>query len=187
MTFIVYGNTHRPIDKKSAMEVQESLYRTDGPIIISDDFSAYFLMSDFDGKKIPILLSLSFDYEEVEEGLISESIKNIHADFNGIDGKIQLEKYEDTEYYYNLVYNISSSNEKWKTLKVQKNNEKEVAFLKTKFNDDVKIEKNNGKEITYRVKESLGYYRVSIDFVKNVAEDEIILRVRDRGAVRVVE
>jgi len=70
---------------------------------------------------------------------------------------------------------------------VQKNNEKEVAFLKTKFNDDVKIEKNNGKEITYRVKESLGYYRVSIDFVKNVAEDEIILRVRDRGAVRVVE
>jgi len=183
----LYIGAANKIDIDMASKVEDNLYRPDGPIKISENFDGYFLMSNYDGSKIPILLSLSFDYNDIENGIISDSIKNIQANFNGIDGKIQLEKYEDTEYYYNIVFNIEPDNDEFFKIIKPKSQEYEIAFLKKKFKDDIMIKKINDVQITYEVKKSLGYYRVSIDFMKDIAKDEIIMRVRDRGTVRVVE
>ena len=180
--YLYIGTTNR-IDIDMASKVEESRYRTGGPIKISEDFDGYFLMNDYDSGKIPILLSLSFDYRDIENGKISDSINNIQSRFIGTDRKFQLEKSKDDKYYYNLNFNSKTDSEGAIKLIEPKSHEHEIAFLKQDFKEDIKIEKINNDQITYIVNRKLRYFDLFISFIKDPVKDEIIMRVEINGEV----
>jgi len=180
--YLYIGTTNR-IDIDMATKVEDSLYRTGGPIKISEDFDGYFLMNDYDSGKIPILLSLSFDYRDIENGKISDSINNIQSRFIGTDRKFQLEKSEDNKYYYTLFFNSKSDSEGAIKLIESKSQEYEIAFLKQEFKEDIKIEKINNDQITYIVNRKLESFHLFISFIKDPVKDEIIMRVEINGKV----
>ena len=179
----LYIGTTNKINIDLASKVEESRYRTGGPIKISENFDGYFLMNDYDGDKVPILLSLSFDYHDVENGKISDSINNIEIEFIGTDREFQIEKSEDNKYYYTLFFNSKSGSEDAIKLTDPKSSEHEIAFLKQEFKDDIEIKKINNDQITYIINKKLEFFHVFISFIKNPVKDEIIMRVKNNGRV----
>ena len=179
----LYIGTTNKIDIDMASKVENSRYRTGGPIKISKNFDGYFLMNDYNGGKIPVLLSLSFDYHDIENGKISDSINNIETKFIGTDREFQIEKSEDNKYYYTLFFNSKSNSEGGIRLKGPKSQEHEIAFLKQEFEDDIEIEKINNDQITYTINRKLESFHVFISFIKNPVKDEIIMRVKNNGRV----
>ena len=179
----LYIGTINRIDIDMASKVEESRYRTGGPIKISEDFDGYFLMNDYDSGKIPILLSLSFDYRDIENGKISDSINNIQTKLIGTDKEFQIEKGEDNKYYYTLFFNSKSDSEGAIELTEPKSQEHEIAFLKQEFKEDIVIEKINDEQITYSVNRKLEHFQLFISFIKNPVKDEIIMRVKNNGKV----
>lgn len=181
-TYLYIGTTNK-IDIDMASKVEDSRYRTGGPIKISENFDGYFLMNDYNGGKVPVLLSLSFDYHDIENGKISDSINKINAEFIGTDREFQLEIAEDNKYYYTLFFNSKSDSEGIIEITEAKSQEHEIAFLKQEFKDDIVIKKINDDQITYTVNKKLESFHVFISFIKDPVNDEIIMRVKNNGKV----
>ena len=179
----LYTGTTNKINIDLASKVEESRYRTGGPIKISENFDGYFLMNDYDGSKVPILLSLSFDYHDVENGKISDSINNIEIEFIGTDREFQIEKSENNKYDYTLFFKSKSDTEGAIKLTNPKSSEHEIAYLKQEFKDDIEIKKINNDQISYIINKKLDFSHGFISFRKNSEKDEIIMRVKNYGRV----
>lgn len=177
----LYIGTTNKINIDLASKVEESKYRTGGPIKISENFDGYFLMNDYNGYKVPILLSLSFDYHDVENGKISDYINNIEIEFIGTDREFQIKNSEENKYYYTISFNSKSDTEGNIKLTDSKSSEHEIAFLKQEFKDDIKIKKINNYQITYINHKKLNFSNGFILFRKNPMKDEIIMRVKNNG------
>ncbi|MEA1974161.1 MAG: hypothetical protein U9N10_01240 [Bacillota bacterium] len=126
---------------------------------------------------------MSFDYHDIENGKISDSINNIEIKFIGTDREFQIEKSEDSKYYYILFFNSKSDSEGAIKLTDPKSREHEIAFLKQEFKDDIEIEKIDNDQITYIINRKLESFHVFISFIKNPVKDEIIMRVKNNGKV----
>ena len=146
--YLYIGNNNK-INMNMASKVEKNLYRTGGPIKITEDFDGYFLMNDYESSKIPVLFSLSFDYSDIENGKISDSIRSFETKFIGTNRKFQIDNNEDNKYYFTLFYNSKFNGEGETKLKGARSQEHEIAFLKKNFKDDIDIKEVNKDQIIY--------------------------------------
>lgn len=183
------GCSNKNIDMSKATKVEDKLYRIGGKNVLAGEFDAYYLLRDFDKNKVPILLHLELEYQESDDKKISDCIKNMHASLVGIDGHIEMSVYEDNDYFYIMSILVNTDNlvnSDKDNLSTDLDNEGEIAFLKKKFDEQIKI-LDIDDEITYEIENNIDSYMVDIRMRRDPITNKVSLTIDDEGEAQIVK